>query len=1106
MKITGLEALIERERLDVQQAVETALPAFEGDYQIDRIAGNLSPSAKVYKLVGGENEYVVRILDRDHYPIETAHEIQLMRELSGRGLVPPVYHASDSTGVVIMKFIKDTPVFREESVSMRAALIALAKKIRIIHTLPLQTKPDCLLASNLQKERLRLVYQRAMSHPAYQIYLQGVEYLNQLSFFIKQEVFCHNNLHKHNILHSAGESYIIDWETAGAGDPFLDLANFVTLSRFSPEQEIAFLTAYLDREPSEQELAQFTIMKQITYLRYSLGQFATINLDDLDVDTLDFDGISLATVRPVNSSLGVFISSFSMLKEVFKAARSPGFIEAIRLASIGLVLPEKLLHHRLFTFSNPKTTERAQLAIQPHLRERSAVTTFEALSGGSKQATNYKVRINEALTALRVFSDDTSLSQVRHEARLYQHAAELGIGPMVVLFDEEYRCLATSFIETPTAGWQRTLTAIQLRQLAQQIRKLHDTPFVMETPHQTPTGLPLSALAAAESLASTDTFPTLRDNIALYKRLLPMLKPEVLSHNSLSRENILFDGERFHMIDWENATISDRLYDLAFLSCYFFLTPEQENTLLTSYLGHDLTHAEDQKFYLMKLLVLSHLAITVITKCQDLEFIASLPPINPNQRYYHYTGKDKHLLNLQTDFGKYVIYQLLINEIQFIMTTGKFLACEEKILEAGKKKQPSSFSDLPLIAQRSIFTYLSRRELARVSTVSKDWARAAYSIADDAFPEPVGIDALNPTDRPRALAALKATFMPYKQQHRVIDAVLSPTIIASITPFSAGLSPWANTCKLIINDRPYVIRLMTAEAGTSSIKMEVMLMGLFSAIGVSPKIHYASDELGVIIMDYVDALPAWYREITPETLTRLGLVFNQMNDISFRPSKRHAFFANPRLAEIYARVYKTCRMDHATDPRFELFRDMLSELDRLKPLCDELTERTICHHDFNVWNLLQRKTDRSFSVIDFEFSQSGDRLFDLGSLVVFMRLNKKAEAQLLASFYGREPTEREKSKYYLFKQYAWLHYIVMGLGICKGLDFVVTPAEIDELPPFNAFTHSTVLSTPLDPHSDIGHYKLAIMFIKQAKIDGMDEEFRKAMEYLYPPHVLAGSL
>ena len=118
-----------------------------------------------------------------------------------------------------------------------------------------------------------------------------------------------------------------------------------------------------------------------------------------------------------------------------------------------------------------------------------------------------------------------------------------------------------------------------------------------------------------------------------------------------------------------------------------------------------------------------------------------------------------------------------------------------------------------------------------------------------------------------------------------------------------------------------------------------------------------------------------------------------------------------------------------------------------------------------------------------------------------MRLDKKTEMDLLTSFFGRKPSEHEKSKYYLFKQYAWLHYIVMGLGICKGIDFTITPEELDELPPFNQFSQDTKLSSPLDPHSDIGHYKLAIMFIKQANIERLDPEYQASLEALSPKTV-----
>lgn len=375
--------------------------------------------------------------------------------------------------------------------------------------------------------------------------------------------------------------------------------------------------------------------------------------------------------------------------------------------------------------------------------------------------------------------------------------------------------------------------------------------------------------------------------------------------------------------------------------------------------------------------------------------------------------------------------------------------------------------------------------------MAKDWARIYSYHTDDNFPELEGIEKVDPDLQPRLLAAIQQVFMPYKRQKNTeIDAILSPKEIASIVRFNSGISPWANTYQLTINDNHYAIRLMSLEPDASCAKLEISIMQLFSAIGISPKIHYASHTQGVIIMDFVDANPAWHLAIKPEIITQLGLIFNLMEDVSLDSTK--PLFSNKRKKEIYEQAYKICREDFATDLRFDLFRDILTELDTLKPLCDELTEYTICHHDFNVRNLLQQKADQSFKVIDFEISESGDRLFDLGSLASFMLLNKEAETELLSSFFGREATEREQSKYYLFKQYARLHYIVMGLGAFRSLDFTVTQNEIDELPPYNEYSYQAM---PLNFRTDVGLYKLATMFIKQAKIDSQKEEYLSSLDY-----------
>ena len=149
--IKGSEALTETELLNLQIAIAKDLPKFDGDYAVQRIPGNLSPSARVFKLIAGDDVYVVRILDREHYLEDTTKEIQLITDLSRDRVTPPIYHADATTGIVIMKFIKDMPVFRGGLEETQEALIDLAKKIKKLHTLPLQAKPASLLPSNLQK-------------------------------------------------------------------------------------------------------------------------------------------------------------------------------------------------------------------------------------------------------------------------------------------------------------------------------------------------------------------------------------------------------------------------------------------------------------------------------------------------------------------------------------------------------------------------------------------------------------------------------------------------------------------------------------------------------------------------------------------------------------------------------------------------------------------------------------------------------------------------------------------------------------------------------------------------------------------------------------------
>ena len=65
----------------------------------------------------------------------------------------------------------------------------------------------------------------------------------------------------------------------------------------------------------------------------------------------------------------------------------------------------------------------------------------------------------------------------------------------------------------------------------------------------------------------------------------PEAENHVSSHNDFLPRNLLFDGKRLWLIDWENAFRNDPLVDLAIALDNFAPSPELEEVLLHAWLG-----------------------------------------------------------------------------------------------------------------------------------------------------------------------------------------------------------------------------------------------------------------------------------------------------------------------------------------------------------------------------------------------------------------------------------------------------------------------------------------------------------------------------------------
>jgi thiamine kinase-like enzyme len=100
----------------------------------------------------------------------------------------------------------------------------------------------------------------------------------------------------------------------------------------------------------------------------------------------------------------------------------------------------------------------------------------------------------------------------------------------------------------------------------------------------------------------------------------------VLGHNDLLAANIIDDGDRLWLIDWEHAGFSSSLFDLANLSTNNRLTDDQEIWLLENYFEKPVDSDLEHRFHAMKCASLLREAmwsmVSEISSTLDFDYIA----------------------------------------------------------------------------------------------------------------------------------------------------------------------------------------------------------------------------------------------------------------------------------------------------------------------------------------------------------------------------------------------------------------------------------------------------------------------------------------------------
>jgi aminoglycoside phosphotransferase (APT) family kinase protein len=195
---------------------------------------------------------------------------------------------------------------------------------------------------------------------------------------------------------------------------------------------------------------------------------------------------------------------------------------------------------------------------------------------------------------------------VRDPARAYacmRIAAEAGIAPSVLHADATAGVAIMAFVEGRPFDDFPGGPAALARALGVLEARLQATPiFPAVADYPSIIGVLL------DRLQKTGLYGALldphRDGFERLRAAYPWDEAQLVSsHNDSHPANILFDGERLWLIDWETAYRNDPVVDLAIMTMYQANTPELQEALLQAWRGRPSDPVLRARMYLMRQLV-----------------------------------------------------------------------------------------------------------------------------------------------------------------------------------------------------------------------------------------------------------------------------------------------------------------------------------------------------------------------------------------------------------------------------------------------------------------------------------------------------------------------
>jgi aminoglycoside phosphotransferase len=236
------------------------------------------------------------------------------------------------------------------------------------------------------------------------------------------------------------------------------------------------------------------------------------------------------------------------------------------------------------------------------LRGVGAVIT--PLLTGLSGAGVYRVDAAGQSYALKISDTNEPIPAWRRKVRIQRLASDAGASPRLVHADETRRGVLTDFVVDRSfvaLYWTPGTRETAIVQLAQLIRRVHDIPLAADIETRDAREFLASMYSSLDPRFRVPAFVADAIQRVLTETPPPMERAVVLGHNDVNPGNVVYDGERLLLLDWEAAGVNDPYYDLATAALFLRMDDATCRALLGGYDGTIVSAVPDRFTYLRRL-------------------------------------------------------------------------------------------------------------------------------------------------------------------------------------------------------------------------------------------------------------------------------------------------------------------------------------------------------------------------------------------------------------------------------------------------------------------------------------------------------------------------